>query len=97
MKIVKEGSVRVDLVGGTLDLEPIALILKNVITINMATGLKAKVELENTADKKLHIYSSDYQKEYIYGAEELTDSVKCVSPLYADVHDITPLPLVVKT
>lgn len=73
MKIIKEGSVRVDLVGGTLDLEPIALILKDVVTINMATNLKAKVELESITEKKLIIYSADYQKEYIYHAEDLQD------------------------
>jgi D-glycero-alpha-D-manno-heptose-7-phosphate kinase len=73
MKIIKEGSVRVDLVGGTLDLEPIALILKNVVTINMATSLKAKVELESTNDNTLCIYSSDYQKNYIFDAKELCD------------------------
>ena len=33
------GSVRVDLVGGTLDLEPINLILPNVVTMNVATSL----------------------------------------------------------
>ena len=39
-----EGSVRVDLLGGTLDLNPINLILPNVVTLNLATSLKAKVK-----------------------------------------------------
>lgn len=73
MKIVTEGSVRVDLVGGTLDLEPIALILKDVVTINMATGLKAKVEFEITGQNKLVINSTDYQKQYEYTAADFTD------------------------
>lgn len=74
MKIIQEGSVRVDLVGGTLDLEPIALILKNVVTINMATNLKARVELETIAEKKLIIYSADYQKEYSYTPDDFKES-----------------------
>jgi D-glycero-alpha-D-manno-heptose-7-phosphate kinase len=45
MQVTSEGSVRVDLVGGTIDLEPINLILPNVVTLNVATSLKAKVEL----------------------------------------------------
>ena len=40
-----EGSVRVDLLGGTLDLVPINLILPNVVTLNLATSLKAKVTI----------------------------------------------------
>ena len=66
MKVKKEGSVRVDLVGGTLDLQPIALILKDVVTINMATGLKAKVEMETLLDNSFKIFSADYNKEYHY-------------------------------
>lgn len=66
MKVTTEGSVRVDLVGGTLDLQPIALILKDVVTINMATGLKAKVEIETLQDNSFKIFSADYNKEYHY-------------------------------
>ena len=43
--IEKSGSVRVDLVGGTLDLFPINLILENAYTINCATSLKTKVKI----------------------------------------------------
>ena len=74
MKVIKEGSVRVDLVGGTLDLQPIALILKDVVTINMATTLKAKVELETIEDRNiLEIYSADYQKSYQYHSHDFKD------------------------
>ena len=43
-----EGSVRVDLLGGTLDLVPINLILPDVVTLNLATSLKAKAVITST-------------------------------------------------
>ena len=45
MTVKVTGSVRVDLVGGTLDLNPINLILKDVVTMNVATSLMAQVKL----------------------------------------------------
>jgi D-glycero-alpha-D-manno-heptose-7-phosphate kinase len=71
--LVNKGSVRVDLVGGTIDLEPINVILKNVITLNVATSLKAEVKISKIDDKNLKIISSDYQKEYILPSHEMTD------------------------
>ena len=60
-KVVEvEGSVRVDLLGGTLDLEPINLILSNVVTLNVATSLKAKVQLEQMNFEGVQIISKDY-------------------------------------
>lgn len=73
MRITESGSVRVDLVGGTLDIEPINLILKNVWTLNVATGLKAQVVLEKTDFDGIEITSSDYRKSYSYKSEELSD------------------------
>lgn len=73
MRITESGSVRVDLVGGTLDIEPINLILKNVWTLNVATGLKAQVVLEKTDFDGVEITSSDYRKSYTYKSEELSD------------------------
>jgi D-glycero-alpha-D-manno-heptose-7-phosphate kinase len=64
MQVTKSGSVRVDLVGGTLDLEPINLILPNVITLNVATTLKAKVDIRKRDDSQIHIKSLDYDKTY---------------------------------
>ncbi len=60
------GSVRVDLVGGTLDLEPINLILPNVVTMNVATSLKANVELNKTNVEEVLIISKDYDKSYSF-------------------------------
>ena len=73
MQVTNQGSVRVDLVGGTLDIEPINLIIKNVVTLNVATGLKASVTLSKIAFKGIEIYSKDYSKNYKYAAEELTE------------------------
>ena len=73
MPVTSEGSVRVDLVGGTLDLEPINLILPNVVTLNVATGLKAKVEIENSDFDGIIINSKDYDKEYRFDSNDLTE------------------------
>ena len=54
------GSVRVDLLGGTLDLNPINLILPNVVTLNLATSLKAKITLTEIDFDGLEIVSKDY-------------------------------------
>lgn len=59
--LVTEGSVRVDLLGGTLDIDPIHLILNQVITLNVATTLKARVELKRTSFNGIEIESKDYQ------------------------------------
>lgn len=72
MQVTSAGSVRVDLVGGTLDLEPINLILPNVVTLNVATSLQAKVEISELETEELIIESLDYKKTYRYSAEELT-------------------------
>ena len=54
------GSVRVDLLGGTLDLNPINLILPNVVTLNLATSLKAKVKVSEIDFEGVEIVSQDY-------------------------------------
>ncbi|MBT4790765.1 MAG: hypothetical protein HON90_04275, partial [Halobacteriovoraceae bacterium] len=73
MQVTSEGSVRVDLVGGTLDLEPINLILPNVVTLNVATSLKAKVLLQTTDSDTIVIKSLDYDKNYSFHKNDLTD------------------------
>jgi len=73
MQVTNQGSVRVDLVGGTLDIEPINLIIKNVITLNVATGLKASVTLSKTSFDGIEIHSNDYNKQYKYASSDLTD------------------------
>ncbi|MFP5492901.1 MAG: hypothetical protein ACLGG0_15470 [Bacteriovoracia bacterium] len=73
MQVTESGSVRVDLVGGTLDIEPINLILKDVWTLNVATGLKAQVKLDKTEFAGVEIVSSDYNKTYSYKETELSE------------------------
>jgi D-glycero-alpha-D-manno-heptose-7-phosphate kinase len=69
--ILETGSVRVDLVGGTLDIHPIQLILPNVVTINVATSLMAKVHLEKNASDYIEIHSNDYDKDYRFSRDEM--------------------------
>lgn len=73
MSVIKSGSVRVDLVGGTLDIEPIHLILPNVVTLNVATALKAQVKIDQRDDREIKIFSKDYSKEYIYNLDDFTE------------------------
>jgi D-glycero-alpha-D-manno-heptose-7-phosphate kinase len=73
MQVTNQGSVRVDLVGGTLDIEPINLIIKNVVTLNVATGLKASVTLSKSTFDGIEILSTDYNKNYKYPAKDLTE------------------------
>ena len=70
--IEKEGAVRIDLLGGTLDLNPINLIIDNVVTLNLATSIKAKVVLEKTDKKGVEIISKDYGSDYFFAEEEFT-------------------------
>lgn len=72
MQVIKEGSVRVDLAGGTLDIPPINLIIKNVVTLNLATSLKAKVILTQTPDDGVEIISHDYDKKLFFKSSEFT-------------------------
>ena len=72
MRIFKEGNIRIDLLGGTLDLWPINLIIPQVVTLNMASNLKVKVTLEKIVGDNLVIESQDYQKTYTFKKSELS-------------------------
>lgn len=85
MQVTNQGSVRVDLVGGTLDIEPINLIIKNVVTLNVATGLKASVTLSKIAFNGIEIHSKDYNKSYKYEAANLTEDRVVFSNEYAEM------------
>lgn len=67
-----QGSVRVDLLGGTLDLVPINLILPNVVTLNVATSLKAKVKITEIDFDGVEIVSKDYNSTSIFKSSEFT-------------------------
>jgi D-glycero-alpha-D-manno-heptose-7-phosphate kinase len=85
MQVTESGSVRVDLVGGTLDIEPINLILKDVWTLNVATGLKAQVSLEASKFEGIEIHSEDYNKSYHYTWNELTDDAVLYSGKFQEM------------
>jgi D-glycero-alpha-D-manno-heptose-7-phosphate kinase len=85
MQVTNTGSVRVDLVGGTLDIEPINLIIKNVVTLNVATGLKASVKLTRTAFDGVEIHSADYNKNYLFTSAELTEDRVVYSRDFAEI------------
>ena len=73
MQVTSTGSVRVDLLGGTLDLEPINLILPNVVTLNVATSLQAKVSLQDIEFDGVQIVSKDYDTLYEFNESDITD------------------------
>ncbi|MCK5072323.1 MAG: hypothetical protein KAQ98_02785 [Bacteriovoracaceae bacterium] len=70
--IVREGSVRIDLLGGTIDLWPINLVLPNVVTLNLATSLKAKVEIKTTDFNGVRFNSLDYNATAEFKEDEFT-------------------------
>ncbi len=66
------GSVRVDLLGGTLDLNPINVILPNVVTLNLATSLKAKVKVSKIDFDGVEIISRDYNSTDRFASKDFT-------------------------
>lgn len=69
-----EGSVRVDLLGGTLDLNPINLILPNVVTLNLATSLKAKVHITELDYDGVEIVSADYSSTDRFKSSDFSEA-----------------------
>jgi D-glycero-alpha-D-manno-heptose-7-phosphate kinase len=69
-----EGSVRVDLLGGTLDLNPINLILPDVVTLNLATSLKAKVNITELDYDGVEIISADYNSTDRFKSSDFTEA-----------------------
>ena len=68
-----QGSVRVDLLGGTLDLNPINVILPNVVTLNLATSLKAKVNITSIDFDGVEIVSRDYNSTDKFSSRDFTN------------------------
>jgi D-glycero-alpha-D-manno-heptose-7-phosphate kinase len=68
----QSGSVRIDLVGGTLDLEPINVILPNVVTINAALSLQASVKITPVHGNKVEIFSKDYNSKFFFNGDDFT-------------------------
>lgn len=55
---------RVDLAGGTLDLWPLYLTVKEAVTVNVAIGIQTHVRLQKLADSKIQIESLDFKKKF---------------------------------
>ncbi|MCB9091637.1 MAG: hypothetical protein H6621_08615 [Halobacteriovoraceae bacterium] len=72
--IVRQESTRIDLLGGTLDIYPINHYFENVITLNLASHLLARVELEEISEKKIIIESLNYQSTHEYALEDFAKS-----------------------
>lgn len=73
MQVIEKGSVRVDLLGGTLDLLPINLIIPNVVTINCATNLKAVVKISSLDFDGVEIRSKDYQSTHRFQSSDFCE------------------------
>lgn len=67
--VTSEGSVRIDLLGGTIDLVPLNFILRDTVTLNLATSLKARVEVTESKED-LKIISIDYGNSFVFKEEE---------------------------
>ena len=67
MEIIEEtGSLRIDLLGSTLDLSPIDLIVADAVTLNAAISLKAKVCLRECDLDGVEIVSRDYSSKVFF-------------------------------
>ncbi len=73
-EVTVTGSVRVDLLGGTIDLNPINLILPNVVTLNLATSLKAKVTISPIDFDGVEIHSRDYNSTDKFRSSDFTET-----------------------
>jgi len=67
--IEHRGSVRVDLLGGTIDLPPIPMIIPNVVTLNVATGLQAVAKISPSPKSEICFESLDYKKTVSFPIE----------------------------
>ena len=66
--------IRIDLLGGTLDLRPINIILKNVVTLNAALAIEASVSFEKTNNPHVVLDSLDYKKQISLSASDIKNS-----------------------
>ncbi len=74
--IKQRSSARVDLVGGTLDIFPISLVLRNSTTINFALSIFAETEIQDTNLDHVIIESKEYNTSVS------SKEIDSTSPLY---------------
>jgi D-glycero-alpha-D-manno-heptose-7-phosphate kinase len=72
--VTAQGSVRVDLVGGTLDIPPICSLFSPLYTLNLSTSLQAQVSIkwQELDSQSIIIESVDYAKTYHYNLNDLS-------------------------
>lgn len=73
MQLEKERSVRIDIVGGTLDISPLNLLIPGAITLNLATSIKAKVNISDTDFEGVVLKSTDYELQRKFKFDEFND------------------------
>ncbi len=71
-QVFETGSVRVDFLGGTLDIHPINLVLPNVVTLNAALTLAAEVKISQKSCDGVEIFSHDYNETKIFKTTEFS-------------------------
>lgn len=71
VRVSETGSVRVDLLGGTIDLVPLNQILRNTVTLNLATSLKAVAEVYPTDFDGVEIFSRDYDSKVQFKSNDI--------------------------
>ncbi|MBF0208456.1 MAG: hypothetical protein HQK53_16375, partial [Oligoflexia bacterium] len=74
--VVEQGSVRVDLLGGTLDLDPISLIVPQVVTVNLATSLMVRVKIQKS---ELSSAADDVVNSVIFRSRDYCQDAKLVA------------------
>ncbi len=72
MNINSKANLRIDLLGGTLDIYPINIIIPNAKTLNAAIDLKVNITIEEFKPGKLKIVSKDYNKEKLFDSKEFS-------------------------
>ena len=70
MDIEEHGSLRIDLLGSTLDLPPIDLIIEEGVTLNAATSLSVRVGVKEWDRPGVEIFSKDYGTKVFFPAED---------------------------
>jgi len=71
LQITSRAPTRIDLAGGTVDIWPIYLFLKNPTTLNLGISLFAETQLEENDSGKIQLKSADQGDELIFGWDEL--------------------------
>lgn len=82
--IVTHAPCRVDLAGGTVDIWPLYLFHPGAVTVNLAVSVLTSCNVTPTPGKRIHLLSTDTNKEdWFEGIDELCSAKKYNHPLAA--------------